>query len=174
LARTAAQTSFTALAPASDWELKYHLVQAAGEAPKVKLGPATDLRPSAVAQAPAGLEFQHAAQWAIELPPGSMQGLSELFLKVRYTGDVARLYSSGSLLTDNFYNGQPWSVGLSRFLDTARANRIMLDVLPLRADAPIYVQSPKRPTFDEKGQAVQLEDLELEPEYQLVIDAHAR
>jgi hypothetical protein len=168
---TAAHTTFTAVALAADWELKYHLLQPAAATPEVKLGPVTDLRAHPVAQAPAGPAFQHAARWAIDIPPGSMHGLSDLFLKVRYTGDVARLYGPNALLTDNFYNGQPWSVALSRFLDLSRDNRLTLDVLPLRADAPIYIQAPKRPDFDFNGQAVRVDDLELVPEYELVVDA---
>lgn len=171
--RTDNSVTYTAVAPPSDWELKYRLTHSAAAAPKVKLGPVTSARPSAVAEAPSGPEFLKAAQWAIEIPPGSTRGLSDLFLVARYTGDVARLYHGGELLTDNFYNGQPWSVGLSRFLDLSQPNQLQLDVLPLRKDAPIYIQAP-RPEFGPDGQAVRLDDLELVPEYELIIEAPNR
>jgi hypothetical protein len=46
-----------------------------------------------------------------------MNGLSNLFLKVDYVGDVARLSAKNRLLDDDFYNGISWSVGLKRFRD---------------------------------------------------------
>jgi hypothetical protein len=101
-----------------------------------------------------------------------MDGISDLFLTVRYKGDVARLYSPAGLLTDNFYNGQPWTVELSRFLDLSRPNRLELDILPLRQDAPVYIEAPTKPDFPPSAQIDALENIELEPEYQLVIDAH--
>lgn len=171
--RSSNSTTYTALAPAANCELRYRLTRSAASAPKVKLGPVTAARPSAVAEAPAGPEFKKAAQWTIEIPPVSTRGVSELFLKVRYTGDVARIDHSGQLLTDNFYNGQPWSVGLSRFLDLNQPNQLELDVLPLRQDAPIYIQGAQ-PPFGPDGQAVRLDDLELEPEYQLLLEAGTR
>jgi hypothetical protein len=144
---------YTALAKPASRELKYRLVQAADAAPPVKFGPTRKDGSPSVAEAPSGGAFQHAAKWAIAIPPGSMDGVSELFLVTHYQGDVARLYSSAGLLTDNFYNGQPWPVGLSRFLDLSRANRLELDILPLRKDAPLYLEAPSRPTFPPNGQA---------------------
>jgi hypothetical protein len=165
-------STFTALAPPADWALKYRPTLPAGQAPKVKVAPIAQGRQHGVAQAPAGPEFQFAGKWAVTVPPGSMRGLSELFLTVRYTGDVARLYDSGQLLTDNFYNGQPWRVGLTRFIDLSHPNQLDLDILPLRSDAPVYVEAPYRPAASSGGQTIQVTDIELVPEYQLMIDAN--
>jgi beta-galactosidase len=63
-------------------------------------------------------------------------------------------------------------VGLSRFLDLSRPNTLELDILPLRQDAPVYIEAAGRPDFPAGGQVDALENIELEPEYQLVIDSH--
>jgi hypothetical protein len=63
-------------------------------------------------------------------------------------------------------------VGLTRFLDLSRPNRLELEILPLRQDAPVYIETPDRPDFRTGGQIDVLENIELVPEYQLVIDAH--
>jgi len=171
-AATAEVAGFTAQAHPQKWDLKWNLVQSPGMAPPVRLGPPRNGSKRGVAQAPADVEFQGAAKWSLDIPAGAMDGISDLFLTVRYKGDVARLYSPAGLLTDNFYNGQPWTVELSRFLDLSRPNRLELDILPLRQDAPVYIEAPTKPDFPPSAQIDALENIELEPEYQLVIDAH--
>jgi hypothetical protein len=161
---------FSAEAKVQDPHLQCQKMQAAGDAPPVKLGPAMDTSRPRVAQAPSEGELPQAAKWSIALSPGAMDGLSELFLQVKYQGDVARLYAAHKLLTDDFYNGQPWSIGLRRFMDTQGAPSFDLSILPLRKDAPVYFELQDRPEFSSNGQIVNLEDLRLVPEYQLVID----
>jgi hypothetical protein len=161
---------FTAEAGARDVKLEYRLLRAAGEAPAVKLGAV----PQGVAQAPAAGELPQAAKWSITVPPGAMDGLSELFLQVKYQGDVARLSQGQRLLTDDFYNGRPWSIGLHRFLDPRSSNAFELSILPLRQDAPVYFELPGRPDFSLHGQVGRLDGMSLVPEYQLVVEAGDR
>jgi hypothetical protein len=104
----------------------------------------------------------------ITLPSEPLDGLNELYLQVKYQGDVARLYAGNVMLTDNFYNGQVWSVGLRRFMDS-RNNSLELSVLPLRKDAPVYLELPEDLKFAPNGQIDRLDNLHLEPEYQLVL-----
>jgi len=164
--------TFTAETQPRKWELKCSLVRSAGLAPPVKIGPVREGKARGVAEAPQAAEFQRAAKWSLDIPGGALDGISDLFLTLRYKGDVARLNSQGRLLIDNFYNGQKWTVGLSRFLDLSRANTLDLDILPLRQDAPVYIEAAGRPDFPAGGQVDALENIELEPEYQLVIDGH--
>jgi len=169
---TANAAAFIAQAPAQTWELKASVLQPPGVAPPVKTGPPRVGTTHGVAQAPSDDEFHNAAKWSVSIPAGTMNGLSDLFLTVRYTGDVARLYSTAGLLTDNFYNGQPWTVGLSRFLDLSHPNRLELDILPLLRDAPVYIEAPAKRGPPTAGQIDTLENIDLKPEFQLLIDAH--
>jgi hypothetical protein len=137
------------------------------------MGPALPWRPQGVAQAPSEGELPQAAKWSITLPQKATEGLSELYLQVRYQGDVARLYSAHRLLTDDFYNGQPWSIGLSRFLNARGANTFELNILPLRKDAPVYFEIADPPRFAPNLEIDKLDGLSLVPEYQLVIDSAA-
>jgi hypothetical protein len=99
-----------------------------------------------------------------------MQDISELFLQVDYQGDVARLSAANHLLTDDFYNGHPWLVGLGRFLQSQRAGTFELSILPLRKDSGIYLETPKPIVFSPAGQIGQLDGIELVPEYQLILN----
>jgi hypothetical protein len=161
---------FTAEAKPRNFDLKSFQTQAAGNVPPGKTGPAPSWRPHGVAQAPDESEFSQAAKWSITLPSGVMDGLSELFLEVDYEGDVARLSSGHQLLTDDFYNGHPWLVGLGRFLNPRDPSTSELSILPLRKDAHVYFEMPKPVNFSSTGQIDQLDRLSLVPEYQLILN----
>lgn len=144
-------------------------IQPAGVAPPVKLGPASGSSTHGVAEAPPPSPLPDAAKWSIVIPPGSMQGLSNLFLRIDYRGDLSRFYSDDKLLTDNFFNGEPWTIGLKRFLDARGGGAFTLDILPLRGDEPVYFEFPRKPGFRAQDQADSLKDLRVIPEYRLEI-----
>jgi hypothetical protein len=166
-------SSFTAELPQWNAALDYQQIQPAGKAPPIKLGPPPDWRPQGVAQAPAAGELPQAAKWSITVPAGALDNLSELFLEVKYQGDVARLTADHKLLVDDFYNGKPWMVGLSRFLAPNDQTNFELSILPLRKDAPVYLELGRPPQFAANGQIDKLESLRLVPEYQLEIAPQA-
>jgi len=173
-ANSAQLASFTAATQKSGANIEYRLLQPAADVPPVKLGPTFSWRKHGVAQAPPDSELPQAAKWAITVAPADMSHLSDLFLVIRYQGDVARLYSNHRLLTDDFYNGLTWSIGLRRFLDPGNAGKFELQILPLRKDAPIYQEFPSPAEFSANGQIDRLDSIRLVPEYELVIDTGSR
>jgi beta-galactosidase len=63
-------------------------------------------------------------------------------LRIRYTGDAARVYINGTLVQDSFYNGDHefgLLLGLDRYRSTVFRFGFDLYILPLRRDAPIYL-----------------------------------
>src|SRR5262249_44045780 len=42
--------------------------------------------------------------------------INDVFLEIDYTGDVGMAFIKGQLVDDHFYFGQPWRIGLKRFL----------------------------------------------------------
>ena len=64
----------------------------------------------------------------------------DITLRIRYKGDVARIYSGTKLLTDNFYNGKPFDVNLKFFADEMQGNELILKILPVDTKSPIYFQ----------------------------------
>ena len=119
--------------------------------------------------APNDAEFAAAAKWSLMIPPSDWVGVNDLFLEAAYVGDIARLMSKQKLLTDNFYNGMPWEIGLRRFRNRFDEGGIELQILPLRNDSPIFLEDRFRlPPGD--GQVVNLKSLTVVPQYQLIID----
>lgn len=91
-----------------------------------------------VAHQPENPEFDKAAVWALDLTGLDID--ENTFLEVSYAGDVARVYANGQLVEDNFWNGKPMMVRASDLT----GKHIELKILPLRKDAPIYLQQAQR------------------------------
>jgi hypothetical protein len=129
-------------------------IKPAGKLRHISLGAAK------VAQAPTTADFDQAGQWLITVPPNT-DPPRKLLLRVRYTGDVARAYSGDTLLTDNFYNGTPFDIGVNRYGAGVLKDGLTLKILPLQKDAPIYMLDDKRPDFAGQSSALGVQGVEV-------------
>jgi beta-galactosidase len=146
-------------------------VREAATVPPVTLFNAVTWRHVAIALAPSDSAFNSAAVWRLRVSPDAAKGSGDV-LDIRYEGDVARLYSGGDLLDDNFYNGTPWRIGLRRFASELRRGPLELRILPLRSDAPIYIEPAYRPAdFPASGQIARLVSARVIPRYDLLLSA---
>jgi beta-galactosidase len=135
----------------------------------VKMGPFVKWRNGSVAQAPDEEVFDAAAEWQLNLAQPLPAGVSDLWLNVDYAGDIGRLYVGKSLVDDNFFNGTPWEIGLKRFLPDAANSGVRIKILPLRQDAPIYLDASVRSRLPIDGKIAQVNSLTLKPEYEIVV-----
>ena len=135
----------------------------------VKMGPFFAWRNGRVARLPNESAFDKAAEWQVTLMRPLPPGVSDLFLSADYTGDIGRLYLDNALVDDNFFNGQPWQIGLKRFLPEAIDTHLRIEILPLRKDAPIYLDATARDRFPHRDQAADLRHLTVTPEYEVVV-----
>lgn len=92
------------------------------------LTPAQLKRP--VPFAPITKDFKHAAAWRLHVSWPRSSALSNVFLNIRYAGDVARLYSGSRLLDDNFWNGTTWQLGMQPWKDDINRGPLRLLILP--------------------------------------------
>jgi hypothetical protein len=122
-----------------------------------------------VAVAPTDADFDQAGEWRLRLPNDALEGLSELYLRVEYTGDVARLYAGGRLLDDDFYNATVWEIGLKRFASEGLGQEFNLKILPLRENAPIYLPQDSWPSFPPNGEIAEMRKISASPEYEVIV-----
>jgi beta-galactosidase len=139
-------------------------IQQAGPAREVPIGV------QKVAQAPVDADFESAAVWHITLPP-DLDATRRLLLRIGYAGDVARAYSGDKLLTDDFYNGAPFDVGVNRFAAEIAKNGVKLKILPLRKDAPIYMLDSSRPDFAAQQSVAAVNKIEVVEEHTVELQA---
>jgi hypothetical protein len=105
--------------------------------------------------------FRNAASWRIELPQGEKNALVEL----DFVGDIGRLFNGTRMLDDWYYSGYGWQYPAAQ----AGTGPLTLSVLPLRADAPIYLPKEGRPDFGGKQQVAELRGVKVTPVYTLAV-----
>jgi len=120
--------------------------------------------------APEDADFSRAAAWILKIPQQSMTGLSDIYLRIGYAGDVARLSLDGRLLDDDFYNGRRWEIGLKRFLPEAFGKKLEVSILPLPRRAPIYLDARAWERIGGDGQTAKVMGVEVLPEYEVVFN----
>jgi beta-galactosidase len=121
-----------------------------------------------VAMAPMDADFAAAARWSVRFPKGNPAGPGEAILRITYEGDVARLYAGSRLIADDFYHGRPWEIGLKRIPAADLKAGLELKILPLRRDAPIFFSAGARPSFGPGGDALELKDVRVIPDYRSI------
>lgn len=149
-------TRFTILTRRAPQKVAWEKIAESGPAREIKNGPIKQ----AVPQAPDEADFAQGAVWKVKLPADLDLSLNPI-LRIRYTGDVARLTLDGKLLTDDFYNGNVFELGLRRFAPAILQGDLRLVVLPLRKDAPIYLADSARPDFGDRASVAAVQNVEL-------------
>jgi hypothetical protein len=106
-------------------------------------------------------QFRTAAAWTVQATAPAAPQVEQYLLQPDMVGDVARLFDGTRMVDDWFYSGYGWEYPVG-----AGASRALtLQVLPLRADAPIYIPKEAWPDFGGKQQAVALRGVKLAPVY---------
>ncbi|WP_409343108.1 beta-galactosidase [Paenibacillus sp. MBLB4367] len=108
------------------------------------------------------------SQWSVAIPKGSMDGVNDLFLCIRYVGDAASLFLNGQRIADHFYDGTEWVIGLKRFMPDILEGELVLHISPLSKDADIYMEP--RPDLTDVLTA-ELEQVSIMPEYRYTIQS---
>ena len=102
--------------------------------------------------------------------PDDVPQVQEYFVRIDYTADVAMAFMDGLLCQDQFWQGQPWIIGLGRYRERLRSQdmtfyfRPLTDMPFLHRDLPAEVL----PDFG-KGAVVAIDRVEVLPEYRLEI-----
>lgn len=105
--------------------------------------------------------------WRLYIPWSELTNVGDAWLRIEYEGDLARLYSGSLLLDDHFYNGETWVVSLKRLASSVKDGVLTLAIMPLRSDAPVYIQH--KPTFDLNGQACAVRNVTISVIYSLEV-----
>jgi len=136
--------------------LKIEKVREAGPARTIRLGNANP----PVAAAPTDADFASAAVWRIQLPAEFNFDRNPM-LRLHYVGDVARVIIGGKFVVDDFYNGDALEIGLRRYAAELEGGELLVEILPIREDAPIGFSPPSlRPNFGDRASIAELQRAE--------------
>jgi hypothetical protein len=159
-------STFTLSQPEQHPQLEVVQTQVATPRAEMAMGPYVEWRKTTVPTVPPDAAFAKASVWGLRWSRQPMKGLSNILLRLDYTGDVGRLYSGSTLLDDNFFNGLPWEIGVGRFDQPSISTLFTLKVLPMPKVAPIYLDPIARRLLDEQPATPQLLHATLIPEYE--------
>ncbi|WP_221033208.1 beta-galactosidase [Actomonas aquatica] len=141
----------------------FTLERAAGPLRTIDL--ATTRQP--VATAPTAADFADAAIYRIDLPADFDPAAQNTLLRLHYVGDVARLMIGDTVITDDFYNGNPLEIGLRRHAEALRHAPLRLAILPLQRRAVtgrqplIFLDPSALPDFGDRDAIAELRQTEL-------------
>ncbi|MBT2794319.1 beta-galactosidase [Paraburkholderia strydomiana] len=155
-------------APRSAFDVRVTPLRAPQAVPPVMRGGTAN-----AAVAPLPETFGKTAAWRIDVTHDALHaldahGLGNAYLTIRYRGDVARIFSGTELIDDHFYNGLPWRIGVRNVAIDPDAP-LMLTILPLRADAPVYLAARHDPRPGSGEQIAELDSVTWEPEYEVIL-----
>ena len=101
------------------------------------------------------------------MPANYLEDFKNLYLKINYSGDKAKLYLNHRLIEDDFNNGSTWTIGLNNFKDALHNGSLQLEINPVSANTKIYFDDVKAGKNSAKAT---LHNLRLVPQYETKID----
>ena len=109
-----------------------------------------------------------ARKTVVALPP-SLNGLNDLFLNVDYTGDTGMGFLDGELVTDEFWKGTLWQIGLRKFYPAAASKEMVFYFRPVNENASYLddILPENRPDFSQSKQILDIRKITFTPEYRV-------
>lgn len=104
--------------------------------------------------------------------PASLDGLNDVLLQVKYKADTAMGFLDGELVTDEFYKGIPWQIGLRKFMPQSAGREMVLYFRPLHKDATYLndLRPEDVPDFGDESTLLSVDDISFIPQYQTILD----
>ncbi len=68
----------------------------------------------------------------VSISPDSFEEVENIYLDVDYDGDIGNCFIDGKLVSDNFYNGTIWELGLKQVLQNQTSKQLFILITPNR------------------------------------------
>lgn len=106
-------------------------------------------------------------RYSVLLPAGSWEkGPADLILSVDYTGDTGAAFINGTMVTDHFFSGDTWNIGLKKIRKELTSSGLDFYLKPLAPDVPFLIDLPKDHGIDfSKGEVLEVHTIRIIPEY---------
>jgi Beta-galactosidase, domain 2./Glycosyl hydrolases family 35. len=103
--------------------------------------------------------------------PSTLSGLNDLFLNIDYTGDTGMGFLEGELVTDEFWKGTLWQIGLRKFYPAAASKEMVFYFRPVSENASYLddILPENRPDFSRSKQVLDIRKITFTPEYRVNI-----
>ena len=101
--------------------------------------------------------------------PSTLSGLNDIFLNIDYTGDTGMGFLDGELVTDEFWKGTLWQIGLRKFYPAAASKEMVFYFRPVSENASYLddILPENRPDFSQSKQILDIRKITFTPEYKV-------
>jgi hypothetical protein len=101
--------------------------------------------------------------------PSTLSGINDLFLNIDYTGDTGMGFLDGELVTDEFWKGTLWQIGLRKFYPAATSKEMVFYFRPVSENASYLddILPENRPDFSRSKQVLDIRKITFTPEYRV-------
>ena len=115
---------------------------------------------------------QVGARKTVVILPSSLSGLNDLFLNIDYTGDTGMGFLDGELVTDEFWKGTLWQIGLRKFYPAAASKEMVFYFRPVSENASYLddILPENRPDFSHSKQVLDIRKISFTPEYRVTVE----
>lgn len=98
-----------------------------------------------------------------------LKEMNDAYLQIDYRGDTGNAFIDGKLISDNFYNGALWEIGLKRFVPEIRQKGMYVYISPLRKGKIItHTDQAYIETFE--GEEIgEIRNVQILPEYRVLV-----
>ncbi len=100
--------------------------------------------------------------------PALPEELKDVRLRVDYEGDIGMLFLGNTMISDHFYNGDTWEIGLREHRAALRTAQPVLTIAPIREGAVVSVESAMAARNEKSEREIgELRRVSLQPVYAL-------
>ncbi|RKD18971.1 hypothetical protein BCY91_13925 [Pelobium manganitolerans] len=109
-------------------------------------------------------------KFEIKLPDLTV-GINDIFLNIDYTGDTAMGFMDNELVTDEFFKGTVWNIGLKKFLTNTPSRDMVFYFRPIYKGASYLkdLDPATVPNFGDSKSLLKINNVKFVPEYKTII-----
>lgn len=105
----------------------------------------------------------------LEFDQDLLKGIHDAFLKIDYRGDTGNAFIDGRLISDNFYNGGHWEIGLKRFVPELLSKGMYVYISPIRRGKMITHMDQAYVERFEGEEIAEIRNVQILPEYRVLV-----
>ena len=110
--------------------------------------------------------------FVLNAPNLDLSKLNDVHVKFDYKGDKGQCFMNGEMVTDNFYYGDPWIIGLKKYVSTLQKNDMYFYFTPILKNAPYmsYIEKLIKPNFSQIKEFLEIKQPQIIPEYKISVN----
>jgi len=103
--------------------------------------------------------------------PETYDDCKEALLQIEYIGDIGNAFVDGELISDNFYNGSVWEIGLKNAWHPDTGRKITFVINPLKENVKIDVSSTMAGRAEKsEGMTAVIKSIRIKPVYEAIFE----